>query len=278
MILKKSESKSSNQKSRKNQQLTNGIVVIVVVMGVVTLGSQYLNSAGSSISLVQVPVANQTIIANTVITEDMITIDKRYTEDIKKYNPKEMLAVSPEDIIGMRSTMPIYPGEPINRNRITRNTTAMDEYSAGLSEVSLVINDGDKGLSFDTGSFVDIWQVPTSGGATIGLTPNKIISNVQLVGVANSDGMDITNYHPEAITSETYIPAGYFTVYLTNAQQSALYSVDTKSYTLRVAKHTANDMYNDIQSLMDASNSAGTPNLDPLPPEEPEELEPPVEE
>lgn len=250
--------KSTPKKKSKSSPAYLYVLIIVVIAAAVTIFSQQLEANKDTIPTVPVPVANQLIIANTVITEDMIDMDARYVPDVLKYNTNNEICATKEMVVGKRASMPIYPGEMINKNRIVENTRAMTEYSAALREVSIEIESVDLGLSFKSGDFVDVWKVPTNSGVEQGLIPEKIVSTVQLAAIHTSDGMDITNYVPAEGDSESFLAPGYFTLHVSGEQQAEIFNINDKLYTIRVSKHTPNNIYEDISELMREANEGAS--------------------
>lgn len=229
----------------KISKTSSTAVIIVLITGVVTVSVSFLEAAQSKLPMTSVIVASRDIGADTVITSDMVSVDSRYSADLLKQDATACLTSSPEQVVGKRTCVPIYAGETVNKKRLTDNTEAMKNAIGELREISIPMPSEDLGLSLHKGDYIDLYAVPTDDGVKEGLLPNKIANNVEIMTISTSEGMNITDYNPTEINSDSYLAPGYFTVYLDDMEKDALYKMDKKSYSLRIAMHTDNTFYSD---------------------------------
>jgi len=178
---------------------------------------------------------------NTVIEKDMLTIEERYAEDVLK---TAGIAKSYDEVVGKRTVVPMYKGEPVNNNRIIENKNYMN--NRDQTQIALAINEIDKALMLKEGDYIDIWLEPVSQGQDVQtIEPHKIIEKIQIIKVHDSNYNNIDK-QSENITSDTvYVPA-YLTIELSDAQLKELYAVEKNQYNIRVTRYGEEKLFSAI--------------------------------
>lgn len=237
----------------RNQKVNiyKATAVFLVILAAVFYYYEEIKTLEANIETIEVIVAIGDIPENTIIEKEMLSIEKRYAEDIKK---TVNAAKSYDEVIGKRTVVPIYKGESINNNRIIENKNYMN--IKDQAQISLAINEVDKALELKEGDYIDIWLEPVSQGQDIQTTiePYKLFEKIQIIKVHDSNYNYIdkqkTVTGAENITSSTvYVPA-YFTIELPDAELKELYSIDKNKYNVRVTRYGEEKLFNTIASII----------------------------
>ena len=143
------------------KKISNKMIVAIalVIIAMVVFYFQNIKKYKADVPVSKILVAKQTIPENTVITEEMIIEDTRYTQDLLKQ--KGDITSNKDKVIGKRTRVPIYEGELINLNRLIENKPYMDERDAKKKTMFVIeVENMDKALNIRPGSYIDIWLEP----------------------------------------------------------------------------------------------------------------------
>lgn len=196
-------------------------------------------------------VAISDIPANTVIEKEMLTIEKRYTEDVIKIGN---IATQLNYVEGKRTIAPIYKGEPININRIIENKKYMN--SQDQTQISFAISEVDKALDLKEGDYIDIWLEPISRSQDNQdiFIPHKLIEKIQIIKAYDSNYNSVNQQKAASgtdsiISSNSYVPA-YLTIELSDKVLKELFAIDKSKYNVRVTRYGEEKTYNTIANIM----------------------------
>lgn len=198
----------------------------------------------------EVIIAITDIPENTIIEKEMLTIEKRYSEDIMKTG----IVTQYSEIVGKRTVVPIYKGELINNKRIIENRAYMN--NKDQTQIALAINEVDKALELKEGDYIDIWLEPVSQGQDMQtiIEPHKLIDKIKIIKVHDSNYNNISKQKvvsgAESITSNTvYVPA-YLTIELSDTVLKEIYSIEKSKYSIRITHYGEEKMFNTITSII----------------------------
>ena len=143
-----------------------------------------IKQTNSEIQTMDVIVAVSDISENEIITKDMITIEKRYAGDVMKY---VNIATTEDEVVGKRTIVPLYKGEPINNNRLLVKQEYMNKKDQ--TQIVLAINEVDKALELHQDDYIDIWLEPVSQGQDIQtiIEPYKLIEKIKIINIHDSN-------------------------------------------------------------------------------------------
>lgn len=142
------------------------IAIALIVITVVIFYFQNIKEYEAEIPMTSVIVATENIPENTIITEDMVQTESRYSEDLLKQ--KDNLTSTMEKVVGKRTVTPIYKNEEINVKRLLENEEYMDEKDSQEKRMFTILIEStkDKALNIQEGSFIDIWLEPNQNAIT----------------------------------------------------------------------------------------------------------------
>lgn len=212
-----------------------------------------IKQANIEIQTIDVIVAVSDITENEIITKDMITTEKRYAGDVMKY---VNIATTEDELIGKRTIVPLYKGEPINNKRLLVNQEYMNKKDQ--TQIVLAINEVDKALELHQGDYIDIWLEPVSQGQDIQtiIEPHKLIRKIKIIKIHDSNYNNIekekkTVSEDSIITSDTvYVPA-YITIELSDEALKEIYSIDKNLYTIRVTRYGEEKFYSIVGRIIE---------------------------
>lgn len=258
---------------KRTSILTVIAISILIIVGVVYYYEE-IREVKVEIPKTNVVVATKDIPANTVIEEDMITIEQRYTEDLIKQ--KDILTSHIEKILGKRTRVPLYKNEEIVLNRLIENKPYMnDDYSKRQIEIALYSTD--KALNIKEGSFIDVWLEPTKEGLKkqeeLNATTNvpeeqkiktkKILEKIQIATVDNPNLEEITEKTRQEQSKQSQkvsssrdndpkrnAPA-YISVELSDENIAKILDVDDRYYQFRITLYSENKEYELVGELIE---------------------------
>lgn len=212
---------------------------------------QNMDTKSDAPQVTNVVVAKDYIPANTKITEDMVTVAKRYTPDMLKQ--KDDLTAKLENIVGKRAIAPIYKEEPVNMKRLIDNEMYMDEEDeVKRTFYALPINVTDKALKIKKGSFINIWKKPTENGLMVGEKTERLNDKDYKVYDTISEGYTSTGTETADVkTAKEEAVTTYLLLYLTDDEISELLDINTTLVNLRVVLHGENVEYELIKSKIE---------------------------
>jgi hypothetical protein len=188
---------------------------------------------------------------NEIITKDMIIAEKRYAEDVMKY---ENIATTEDAVIGKRAIVPLYKGEPINNDRLLVNKEYMNKRDQ--TQIAIDLTEIDKALELKAGDYIDIWLEPVSQNQDqIVIEPYKFIQKIQIIEIHDSSYNNIekgkkTVLEDSITTADSvYIPA-YITIELSDDALKEMYSVDKNLYTIRVTRYGEEKFYSVVKNVI----------------------------
>jgi hypothetical protein len=226
------------------------IAVALLSIAVVIYYYQNIKVHDADIQVSSVVVANEDIPVNTLITEDMITVDSRYTTDLLKKN--DHITGDESQILGKRTRAPIYKGEEVSTMRLIENKEYMDEKdSEKRTMITMSIPGVDKALNIKRGSFVDIWTIPNQ---------NWVVESGELGMLEDSPTLLFEKLKVYDLKSEIFTPADnsseesvmtYLTFYLTDAEIETYFGVKNWRYDKRITLHGEHVEYDIINETLE---------------------------
>lgn len=224
--------------------------VFLVILAAVFYYYEEIKVPEVNLETIEVIVAITDIPENTVIEKEMLSIEKRYAEDIMKTGN---IVKSYNEVVGKRTVVPIYKGESINNNRFIENKKYMN--SKDQTQIALAINEVDKALGLHQSDYIDIWLEPVlqSQDNQAIIEPYKLIEKIQIINVCDSNYNNISNQKAiagaESITSNTVNVPAYFTIELSDKVLKELYSIDKSKYNIRVVRYGEEKIFNIVNSI-----------------------------
>lgn len=261
---------------KKISTLTVVAIAIIIIVGIIYYYEE-IREIKVEIPKTNVVVATKYIPANTVIEEDMITIEKRYTQDLLKQ--KDNLTSSIDKVLGKRTRVSLYKNEEIVLDRLIENKPYMNaDYDKKQIEIALYSTD--KALNIKEGCFVDIWLEPTSEGfkrqdeleATTNvpeekkIKPRKLLEKVQIATVDNSNLVELIEAENskkdkklssnDDKESEKNAPT-YISIELNDEDIKKIMSVDDRYYQFRVTLYSENKEYKVLGEIIEGKKEVG---------------------
>jgi Flp pilus assembly protein CpaB len=144
------------------KKISNKLIIaiaLILITGIIFY-FQNIKEYEAEVPMASVIVAVKDIPEDTLITKDMVQIEKRYSEDILKQ--QDYLTSTVEKVVGKRTVTPIYKNEEINQNRLIENQPYMEEKDNEKRTMFTIAitTTMDKALNIKEGSFIDIWLQP----------------------------------------------------------------------------------------------------------------------
>nr|WP_280922411.1 SAF domain-containing protein [Sedimentibacter acidaminivorans] len=207
----------------------------------------------ANIETIEVIVATSNIKENTVIKKNMLSIEKRYAEDVLKTGN---IARTYDEVVGKRTIVPLYKNEMINNNRIIENKKYMN--NKDQTQIAISLNEVDKALELHQGDYIDIWLEPVSQSQDNQevIEPHKLIEKIQIVSIHDSNYNNIekekkTVSEDSIITSDTVHVSAYITIEFSDEALKEIYSVDKNLYTLRVTRYGEEKFYSIVGRIIE---------------------------
>lgn len=225
--------------------------VFLVILAAVFYYFEQIKVPETIIETTEVIVATTDISENSVIKKEMVTIEKRYAEDVMKLGN---IVKTYDEIVGKRTVVPIYKGEAINNNRVIENKSYMN--SEDQTQIALSLNEADKALSFNEGDYIDVWLEPISQGQNTEVIaePYKLIKRLKIIKVHDSN-YNVLNQQKAVgtegiISNSVYVPA-YLTIELSDTVLKELYSIDKNKYNIRITRYGEEKLFNTVIDIID---------------------------
>lgn len=182
----------------------------------------------------KVLVAKNDIPENTIVTKDMLKEDFRKTDDLMKQ--KEYITSNFENIVGRRTTTPLYKEEIVNLKRLIKNEDYMNEKDKKQLFV-VPIDTTDKALDIKKGSYIDIWLEPNENAELEGLESCKLFERQKVYETKTQEYKTKKETNEEA-SKETAVT--YLTLYLTNDEISKYLNVKDTIFGKRISLYGKN--------------------------------------
>ena len=223
-------------------------ICLIIIAGIVFYYEEVKENE-VNINTIDVIVAVTDIAENEVITKDMITKEKRYSEDVMK---NKDIVKTDSEVIGKRTIVPLFKGETINSNRIIENKEYMN--GKDQTQIALALTEVDKALELREGDYIDIWLEPVSSNQDIQtiIEPQKLIEKIKLIKVHDSNYNNISVITKDPINTSSnavYVPA-YITIELEDTTLKLLYEVDKNNYSIRLTRYGEEKLYNTVTSIL----------------------------
>lgn len=223
-------------------------IAIIIVTGVVYYYEQ-IREQKTEVPFASVVVAAVDIPANTVVTGDMVAIDRRYAPDLVKEG--KQLVSSPDKVVGKRTLAPVFKNEPVHTGRLVEDERYMDGRKGTLFAIPVAKED--RVLGILKGSYVDLWIQPNQAGLESGRVPEKVFEKLEVISVR-----DESPSSDRAARDGTY-PANII-VMLSDGEIIRLLGIEQHLYRFRVALHGDNrhyDIISDIHQIGDENGEGG---------------------
>ena len=218
------------------------ILIAVFIMSITLILNTYINNREeASSNMTSVIAVNQDIEANTTINKEMLAY-----KTVSKEELTEDMYVNPENVIGMKSLVPLYKGEVINKKRLSNfDSDIIDK------DFAVKIDSTDKALNLLPGTFIDIWKTPTKEGFETGLESERIFSGLYVIDVKNEAYASYKDFNAKKGDSSD---AGIFTpdyivLNLDEANIKTLTNLNSKNYSLRITLHKDNLYYDNLKDM-----------------------------
>ncbi len=237
-------------KLNKKVNIFKATAVFLLILAAVFYYYEEIKTPEANIETIEVIVAIGDIPENTIIEKEMLSIEKRYAEDIKKI---VNVAKTYDEVVGKRTVVPLYKGELVNTVRIIENKDYMN--SKDQTQIPIALNEIDKALMLKEGDYVDIWLEPVSQGQDMQTTiePYKLIERIQIIKVHDSNYNNIDKQKAasgaENITSNTVYVPSYLTIELPDTVLKELYSIDKNKHNIRVTRYGEEKLFRTITNI-----------------------------
>lgn len=231
---------------KKNEKTFDKKYVIAIsmvgVMSITLLANTYISRMNlDKQSRTNVVAMSMDIPENTIITEDMLVFQKRYIQDING----DTSFTDQAELIGKKTTVPIYKNEIINKFRVVENNEKLLNKDFAIS---LDIND--KSLNLSKGSFIDIWKVPVKEGFKKSLAPEMLFKGQYIVDLKNEAYISKQQYDSLAVEDkkEIFVPQ-YILVNLSESEIKEITSIDPSLYNIRIVLHNTNTYFENLKAI-----------------------------
>lgn len=212
-------------KIKKISRLTIIAISILIVVGLVYYYEE-IKEVEIEIGVTKVISAKVDIKENTIITEDMIYIDERFTTDIEK--EKNKIILKKEDVIGKRTITPLYANETIKKDRVIENKPYMN--IEDLKQIALELYANDKALDIQKSDYIDIWIEPVSQDEENEISSQLLFEKLYVIDIDNLNYLNVENTEK----SEEKVPY-YITIQLNNNDIQTLLNIDENNFNIRVS-------------------------------------------
>ena len=217
----------------------------LVILAAVFYYYEEIKVPETNIETAEVIVPVRDIPENTVIEKEMLSIEKRYAEDVMKTSD---IATSYDEIVGKRTIVPVYKGELINKKRIIENKNYMN--SKDQTQIALALNEVDKALLLQEGDYIDIWLEPISYDQEAIINPHKIIEKIKIIDVHDSNYSRTKTADNITTAPDTSVPA-YITIELRDEVIKGIYEIDKSKYNIRITRYGEEKLYNTVRNIIE---------------------------
>ncbi|WP_440977642.1 SAF domain-containing protein [Sedimentibacter sp. LTW-03] len=234
----------------KFSKLTMLAMFLIIIAGIIYYYEEInVKEHAVSIETIDVIVAADYVPENTVINKEMLTVEKRYIENI---NDSDNIAVKYDEIVGKRTIVPLYKGEEINMGRLVENKSYMNDEIQTQTVIKLT--DVDKALKLQEGDYIDIWIEASSQGKEDepDLEPYKFMDRMKVIKVYDKEYSN-TSKNIEFVegkdTSDAFIPE-YITIQLNDAELKQFYNISSGQSVIRVSRYGREKFYNVVSDIL----------------------------
>lgn len=231
---------------KKNEKTFDKKYVIAIsmvgVMSITLLANTYISRMNlDKQSRTNVVATAMDIPENTIITEDMLIFQKRYIQDINTDTSFNDTA----ELVGKKTTVPIYKNEIINKFRIVENNEKLLNKDFAIS-----LDTSDKSLNLSKGTFIDIWKVPVKEGFKKSLAPEMMFKGQYIVDLKNEAYISKEQYDSLAVEDkkEIFVPQ-YILVNLSESEIKEITSIDPSLYNIRIVLHNTNTYFENLKAI-----------------------------
>lgn len=231
---------------KKNEKTFDKKYVIAIsmvgVMSITLLANTYISRMNlDKQSRTNVVATAMDIPENTIITEDMLIFQKRYIQDINTDTSFNDTA----ELVGKKTTVPIYKNEIINKFRIVENNEKLLNKDFAIS-----LDTSDKSLNLSKGTFIDIWKVPIKEGFKKSLAPEMLFKGQYIVDLKNEAYISKEQYDSLAVEDkkEIFVPQ-YILVNLSESEIKEITSIDPSLYNIRIVLHNTNTYFENLKAI-----------------------------
>lgn len=231
---------------KKNEKTFDKKYVIAIsmvgVMSITLLANTYISRMNlDKQSRTNVVATAMDIPENTIITEDMLIFQKRYIQDINTDTSFNDTA----ELVGKKTTVPIYKNEIINKFRIVENNEKLLNKDFAIS-----LDTSDKSLNLSKGTFIDIWKVPVKEGFKKPLAPEMLFKGQYIVDLKNEAYISKNQYDSLAVEDkkEIFVPQ-YILVNLSESEIKEITSIDPSLYNIRIVLHNTNTYFENLKAI-----------------------------
>lgn len=231
---------------KKNEKTFDKKYVIAIsmvgVMSITLLANTYISRMNlDKQSRTNVVATAMDIPENTIITEDMLIFQKRYIQDINTDTSFNDTA----ELVGKKTTVPIYKNEIINKFRIVENNEKLLNKDFAIS-----LDTSDKSLNLSKGTFIDIWKVPVKEGFKKSLAPEMLFKGQYIVDLKNEAYISKEQYDSLAVEDkkEIFVPQ-YILVNLSESEIKEITSIDPSLYNIRIVLHNTNTYFENLKAI-----------------------------
>lgn len=230
------------EKLKKFTKISNYKIIafcLLLIIGIIYYYEDF-KEVDVEIPMQEVIVFKEDVPENIIIKNEMLVIEKKYSEDVKK---EKDVITSMEDIEGKVTIVPIYKGELIKKDRLIEYN---EDFNNNMikTEISLQLNEIDRALNIKKGEYIDIWLEPID--FTSEILPQKIFSKLKVTNVTNNNKQIIDEKKDYTETDGKI--SSYITLYLTDNEIENLYNIDKKLNNIRISRYNESDLYKIIQT------------------------------
>jgi hypothetical protein len=198
---------------------------------------------------VEVVVLRNDVSENAVITEEMVSLELRYSD---RYLKEADVARKVEDVVGKRTRVPLYGGELISSGRLLEDSDCMDKPG---TEISLQIGEIERALNIKKGDYIDIWATAIVSELNPSFVPTyKVFEKVRVSEIVNS-GMRVIDASEEFADVDDVVPL-YLVIKLDDEDIVAFYNIDRDVSSIKFSKYSENEYYS-ISDKIDRSFDEG---------------------
>jgi hypothetical protein len=213
----------------KQSKIVLGIAILLIA-GLIFYFNEFRTTV-EELPRTTVVVAAEDIPADTVIKEDMVTLEERFSESLyQEASGEKVFAGDPKTVIGKRTLVPIFKGESIRTQRLITNLSYMDDRSDDEKRTLyvLMVQEIDKALELKAGGLIDIWQTPTMQGQSMGMQAEVLFEQVKIAGIKDER---YRSFLPEDRGSDGEKKPTYLLVYFTDEEISRLMMAESNTMT-----------------------------------------------
>ena len=176
------------------------IAIFLIIIVAIVMYYREFREVPVEIPKIAVMTAKVDIPENTVISQDMIQLDERYVEDVRK--EQKIITNKPEDIIGKRTLVKIFQNETIKTARLLENKPFMEiNDSIEKAEFAFKLESPEKAYNLEPGSYMDIYIEPNSKGVELLKIPELLFENKRVFYLKDEKFKPYTKDTKESIPS-----------------------------------------------------------------------------